>query len=763
MKINIIIKMSNTTKEQTITKKEYQCKCISFTWNGYQNTPNWQSAIETFARNNCEFLCYGKEVAPTTGTLHLQGYMVLNFKKRPSTVRNLITDDPQFHTEMSRKCKLANFRYCSKEGTAWVWDKFTNHCGEVKKGEELEKFKLSGKAKKENLKKYNECVNLAKQGKMEEILDNFPQIYLQYKEKLEAIRLDTTKHERMYLNNKHGDFFKCHFLWLWGATGLGKSYFCTIIIHLLNAFYSSLSQKTNQPYKELTVYYKNKNKWWDRYNDEEIVIIEEASPDTMKTSAHYYKQWIDEYPFNPEIKGSTINYIRPKFIIITSNYSLEQCFTDDNGILKREDYEPLSRRLEQYHLKKRETPNWPNWDKLIEYELTLEEVKTDYNSTINNLIQNINFNTKLDTYLNVNKKRTLEEPSTSENKKPKPFTEEEILNIENNIELNELKRQNAFIEELSPIEETTEPPSEITEPSQEENIITLMMINQFSYSIKEEIACIKCFKKMSCGLFCKDCATPKEFNKEKGTIKCNRCKKTFTALIDAHCPECTIYYKERCKNMTKTTISPDGEKTIELSHKQLDSMMTELEEKEKQNNYRIMSNETDVNITPNLYNIQNQINWLLKNIFNKNKNVNKLFYGYTKTHNNIPSLLMVRQALKKHIFEINNLIKYYKKKYDPNIIKNLNNNKFDLNKDELLKRNATYLDKIYSQENYVKNLNRLFFALKNKLLKLDDNLKLKAFKNEHSIFDYINHNNIQYITINYYEKDLLNDLLPNKN
>lgn len=71
----------------------------------------------------------------------------------------------------------------------------------------------------------------------------------------------------------------------------------------------------------------------------------------MRTSAHYYKQWIDEYPFNPEIKGATLNYIRPKFFIITSNYSLEQCFTDPStNNIKYEDYDPLNRRLKQIHL-----------------------------------------------------------------------------------------------------------------------------------------------------------------------------------------------------------------------------------------------------------------------------------------------------------------------------------------------------------------------------------------------------------------------------
>jgi hypothetical protein len=50
------------------------------------------------------------------------------------------------------------------------------------------------------------------------------------------------------------------------------------------------------------------------------------------------KEWCDHHPFAAETKGST-TVLRPPKVIITSNYSMEECFTDPNIL------EPLKRRL----------------------------------------------------------------------------------------------------------------------------------------------------------------------------------------------------------------------------------------------------------------------------------------------------------------------------------------------------------------------------------------------------------------------------------
>lgn len=72
------------------------------------------------------------------------------------------------------------------------------------------------------------------------------------------------------------------------------------------------------------LYVKNANKWWDGYKNQNIVLIDDWDP-SHKVLAHHLKQWADRYPFLGEMKGAG-RLMRPAHIIITSNYSIEECF-----------------------------------------------------------------------------------------------------------------------------------------------------------------------------------------------------------------------------------------------------------------------------------------------------------------------------------------------------------------------------------------------------------------------------------------------------
>lgn len=750
--------MSEKTKT---TKRDYQVKNFTFTWNNYQNTTNYAEIIETFAKNKCSCLFYGKETAPETGTQHLQGYMQTLNKTRPSTIVNHF--NKLIYVEPAKKCRLANYRYCSKEGEVWFYDSASNFCG-ILSAEDKETFskRTPRKTTKLNDSKYITCVNLAKQGKMEEILIHYPQVYLQYKDKLLAIRNDTTKAERMFLNNEFGNFFHCFFLWLWGTTGTGKSYFCTIFINIINAFYRTLSQYTHKDYEPLTIYYKNKNKWWDRYNNEDIIIIEEASPETMKTSAHYYKQWIDEYPFNPEVKGATLNYIRPKFIIITSNYSLQQCFTDPTtGSIRYEDFDPLDRRLCQIQLTKKELPKWPNLHLLTTYEYTIDYVKYKHDNRINDLIIGLNINnnigntvTKIDDdnkdLVKYNKRKLEVESSTSEesSKKTRPFTEEEIIVIENNTELNAIKEAERDPESS----EITNDNSETTDDDKksetgETSTITIMVMDTITET-EEDYHCIKC-KKKSTGLFCEECS--KVQIQYENHAMCNECHRFFTALIDSHCPECTIKLKEEykkskeSKNTDETRLTPEN--AIPISE-------PKTPEKPKSSSWIEWE---DTIISCNLYNIQSQVNWLYDNIFIDTKN----FYFFQKNHNTIPSLLMIRMAIKLKMSKVMTIQKQYENKVGMDGKKSTLINFLKLDEETLKKRNSTYKNIIMQQKSLYSKLNRCLFTNGKKLLTLDDNLKLAAFRNIYDVSDYLIKNGHKTISVNYLDKEILNDLLKN--
>lgn len=105
--------------------------------------------------------------------------------------------------------------------------------------------------------------------------------------------------------------------WYYGATGAGKT-------HAALMEYPGAYRKIAN------------NKWWDGYQMEDAVIMDDLDKkhDYM---GYHLKIWGDRYAFVAETKGSS-RYIRPKTIIVTSNYHPRDIWTDDttlNPILRR--------------------------------------------------------------------------------------------------------------------------------------------------------------------------------------------------------------------------------------------------------------------------------------------------------------------------------------------------------------------------------------------------------------------------------------------
>lgn len=270
----------------SLAQANKKSRCWVFTLNNYTQDDLERILSLPSTTTNVKYVCYGQEVGES-GTPHLQGYIQFKNECRHSSVANLL----QRAYVAIRQGSLAQaVAYCQKEGNF-------HEAGELRI------------PKKEN--KWSDIVDLAEQGKLDVIKDEYPLIYLMHKPKLESLMSPNLE--------PFQDDPKNHFEWWYGPTGTGKS------------------RTVWEEYPEH--YDKQMNKWWDGYLYDNTVVIEEADPKKCEHMAYFFKRWCDHYPFRAEIKNGHLNNIRPNKIIVTSNYTIKECFPN------QQDWEPLMRRF----------------------------------------------------------------------------------------------------------------------------------------------------------------------------------------------------------------------------------------------------------------------------------------------------------------------------------------------------------------------------------------------------------------------------------
>jgi len=231
---------------------------------------------------------FGLETCPTTKRIHFQCYAM--FEERIRFTALIKKYHKTIHWTAARGSTEDNFNYCSKEdpeplefGTRPV-------------------FENNGKREKERWKKARTA---ATESRMDEVDD---QIFVQHYRSIKAIAND-------YRKSKTPLEVPCGY-WLYGVPGSGKS-------HKARTFLGE------------EVYLKGPNKWWDNYQNEPVVVIEDLDP-SHSWMAQYLKVWADIYPFAAEQKGSCCQ-LRPTAIVVTSNYKIEDLFPNlvDQEALKR--------------------------------------------------------------------------------------------------------------------------------------------------------------------------------------------------------------------------------------------------------------------------------------------------------------------------------------------------------------------------------------------------------------------------------------------
>lgn len=258
-------------------------RAVCFTLNNY--TEDEETAIRDFL-STCRFGIYGREVG-AGGTPHLQGYCYgFNARRLPGWKTGL---GQRAHIEFAKGSVESNVEYCSKEGDVF-------RCGEppvsqAKKGEvELARWERARAA--------------AMAGDLGEVpADIFVRCYRTLKE----ISKD-------YMPPV-ADSDSVTGTWFTGRSGVGKS---------------------RRAREECPgAYLKMANKWWDGYQSQECVVLDDL--DTGHAClGHHLKIWADRYSFLAETKGGAI-CIRPKRFVVTSQYLIEDIWEDNATVeaLKR--------------------------------------------------------------------------------------------------------------------------------------------------------------------------------------------------------------------------------------------------------------------------------------------------------------------------------------------------------------------------------------------------------------------------------------------
>jgi len=300
--------MSGSGDASAAQPKQHVFWCFTLHYDGPgQHTREEAVEIVNVLGKRSSYYVAGDEIAPSSGQRHFQGYLQLKKRARRTELVKLA---PCTHFEPAKGNADVNDKYCRGLSDGKTPNEIVLSAGEMKASE-------PGVAE---IDVWTESRRAAERGDFAAVNDR---VYCSFYGNIHAIARDHAKNppEVSEMNN----------LWIYGPPGVGKS------------------RKARELLGE-DVYLKMCNKWWDTYQNQNGVLIDDFDL-THAALGHHIKIWADRYPFLAEIKGRTVA-IRPARIVVTSNYSPEDVWADELTqqavrrrfkVVKMGDYPPRKR------------------------------------------------------------------------------------------------------------------------------------------------------------------------------------------------------------------------------------------------------------------------------------------------------------------------------------------------------------------------------------------------------------------------------------
>lgn len=237
---------------------------------------NWKQIWEEDQENAQEirFICAGVETCPSTGRKHIQGWLQLWNKKRLGGVKKLL-NDKSIHLEACRGSEYDNEKYCKKGGQWWSAGKF------IKQGQRVDLEHIHAQIQ--------EGANVS------DIMNEHPTMYCKYRNGIKDMVQDVQC-------KRAKEFRHVEVTVLEGPTGVGK---------------------TRKAYEETDfMIHGNRMEWWDGYNGEESICIDEFANSVKITDM---LRLLDGYRCRLDVKGS-FTYAMWKKVYITTNLEWDKWY-----------------------------------------------------------------------------------------------------------------------------------------------------------------------------------------------------------------------------------------------------------------------------------------------------------------------------------------------------------------------------------------------------------------------------------------------------
>lgn len=238
-----------------------------YTLNNYTD-----NEVEAAKKIECLYHVFGYEEGDN-GTPHLQGFITFKGNKRLSALKKILS---RAHWEVAKGTSAQAADYCRKDGNYWS----TGTEPSPGKRTDLEV-----------------ACEMLKQGQsLLSVATECPTTFVKFGRGLRDLKLILDRpHTPPGLRG----------IWYWGPPGVGKS------------------RRARDEYP--TAYLKGQNKWFDGYNGESAIILDDLDTNTL---GHHLKIWADRYPCTGETKGGTVNLQHDVFVV-TSNYPPSHFWPDD--------------------------------------------------------------------------------------------------------------------------------------------------------------------------------------------------------------------------------------------------------------------------------------------------------------------------------------------------------------------------------------------------------------------------------------------------